>query len=124
MIPKCKQIEKKFDYSTEERVIGKWIDGKNLYEKTIYIESLPNTNTGFYPIFADTSNIDRIFINEGTSVILTEDEYEQFPVNWYYHPTGASIMTSIMNKHIRIVTSDDKSKAKAYITVRYTKVTD
>ena len=39
MIPKCRRIEKKFDYSTTEQIIGKWIDGKALYRKIIYIEN-------------------------------------------------------------------------------------
>lgn len=35
MIPKNKQ----FYYSTEEKEIGTWIDGKVLYRKIIYIEN-------------------------------------------------------------------------------------
>lgn len=35
MIPKCRQIEKKFDYLTKEQVVGKWIDGKKLYRMVI-----------------------------------------------------------------------------------------
>ena len=50
MIPKCikqKQLEDKVDklstYSTEEQVIGTWIDGKILYRKTIlYNGSMSN----------------------------------------------------------------------------------
>ncbi len=44
MIPKCKQIEKKFDYSTEERVIGKWINGENLYRKVVFVENITIEN--------------------------------------------------------------------------------
>lgn len=142
MIPKCKKIEKKCNqlaqeisniekeiknierYSTEEQEVGFWINNKTIYKKTIYINGLPNANTEFFTIFTEDSNIDKIWIDESASFILTEDENEQLPVNWYYSPSGASIMTSILNKNIRIITSDDKSKTKAYITVKYTKITD
>ena len=40
-------------YSTSETVVGKWIDGKPLYQKTfVYAPAIPadtnNTSTGFY----------------------------------------------------------------------------
>lgn len=44
MIPKCRQIEKKFDYSIKEQVIGKWIDGSNLYRAVIKTTT-PTVNT-------------------------------------------------------------------------------
>lgn len=44
MIPKCRQIEKKFDYSIKEQVIGKWIDGSNLYRAVIKT-TIPTVNT-------------------------------------------------------------------------------
>lgn len=39
MIPNCKQIDNRFNYSTEEQKIGTWIDGKPLYRKTIIYTS-------------------------------------------------------------------------------------
>lgn len=45
-------------YSTEEQVIGKWIDGKPLYRKVVYIE--PVTFTGLKSIEHGISDIDYI----------------------------------------------------------------
>ena len=30
------------EYSTKEKIVSKWIDGKPLYRKTIFVSSLPN----------------------------------------------------------------------------------
>lgn len=30
------------EYSTKEKIVGKWIDGKPIYRKTIFVSSLPN----------------------------------------------------------------------------------
>lgn len=35
MVNAINEVNNKFNYSTEEQVIGKWIDGKPLYRKTI-----------------------------------------------------------------------------------------
>lgn len=51
---------KSIDYSTEEQVIGKWIDGKPLYQKTVNISN--PINDGSY-IFQD--NIDQIIEYSG-----------------------------------------------------------
>lgn len=60
MIPKCikqKQLEDKVDklstYSTDEQVIGKWIDGKNLYRKVVVY-----SNTDIIGANSKTVNID------------------------------------------------------------------
>lgn len=44
-IPK---VEAKHVYSTEEKVVGTWIDGKTLYEKTVVYEGALKTNTTIY----------------------------------------------------------------------------
>ena len=65
MIPKCRQIEKKLDYSMEEQVVGKWTDGKALYRKCLKLTtpSASNTNTNIYTI---TENIDTLVNISGT----------------------------------------------------------
>ncbi len=66
------EVNNKFNYSTEEQIIGKWLDGKTLYRKCLQLTS-PNTvdtNTNIYTI---TENIDTlvdirgIIYNQGSS---------------------------------------------------------
>ena len=37
-------VDARFDYSTEEKVVGTWIDGKTLYQKTI-VDTMPTVTT-------------------------------------------------------------------------------
>ena len=58
------------DYSTEEKVIGSWIDGKPLYQKTIYIETLPTPSSSDnymngYTIPHNINNLDKIVRQSG-----------------------------------------------------------
>lgn len=71
MIPKCK--EEKNLYSTEEQVVGKWIDGKPLYRKTIYIEE---TNISANIIFVEP-NIENIekYINIYGNAKVYDNQY-------------------------------------------------
>lgn len=113
------------DYSTDEIRVGTWL-GKTLYQRVVYISSLPNNNTGYYDIFSSSEigNIDVCFIDEGNSYMtITSGHTETNTMNWIFSTT-AFIMTCIYDKQIRIITKDDKSTTSAYVTVKYTKTTD
>ena len=110
-------------FTTETNTGMKWIDGKTIYSKTIYISSLPNNTTTFYPIFTSTSDIGVCFIDDSASFMYSSSGDEADTMNWIYSTSGY-VMTCIKNKQIRIKTSDDKSSFYAYVTVRYTKTTD
>ena len=114
-------------YSSTEQVCGTWYNGKPLYQRTIYISSLPNNTTDYYDIFSSSEigNIGICFMDEGNSymTITTAGHTETDTLNWIYSTT-AFIMTCIYDKQIRIITKDNKSEFSAYITVKYTKTTD
>lgn len=38
-----------FEYSTTEKIVGKWVDGKTVYQKTINFGTLPNATTKTVP---------------------------------------------------------------------------
>ena len=42
------KVEAMHNYSTEEKVVGTWIDGKPLYEKTIVYDGIVKTDTKIY----------------------------------------------------------------------------
>jgi len=58
-------------YSTEEHIVGEWIDGKTLYEKTIELNITTSTNQGAniytgeisISTFFDFSTIDNVFFD-------------------------------------------------------------
>ena len=109
------------NYSLGEQRIGTWVDGKPLYRKTIYIDSLPNAGIGYYNIIDDVSILDTVFIDDSASYL--RESVEILPLNHIWN-TETYVMTSIYNKQLRIVTTGDKSNGHAYVTVKYTKTTN
>lgn len=119
-------INKQNEYSTDEIRVGTWL-GKPLYQRVIYISSLPNNSTAYYDVFnsSEINNIDVCFIDEGNSYMTVTDagHTEVDTMNWIYSTSGF-VMTCIYDKQIRIITKDNKSTTSAYVTVKYTKTTD
>ena len=52
------------EYSTEEKIVGKWIDGKPLYEKTVSFGSGTLSNKAL--VSFENMNIDKIMVISGT----------------------------------------------------------
>ena len=62
------------NYSTNEKVIGKWIDGRNLYRKVITITSI-NTNANATDVSISLANLNEI-VNIGGSVRTNSGQYK------------------------------------------------
>ena len=104
-------------YSTDEHVVGTWIDGKVLYEKTILINSMPNATTTNYA--HNIANIDSIVEARGLMVFSSG--------NALIIPTGYptndenSVYVSVQKTQLAIATGVDRSNCSGIITMRYTK---
>ncbi len=104
-------------YSTEEQVVGEWIDGKPLYQKTIK-GTLP-TSINTTQTFADhnISNIENIQIV--SSCVKATDG------TWYEVGTGTVWTAWINNVNIRNQIGTNALVSQiGYITIQYTKSTD
>lgn len=126
-------VEARFDYSTTEKAIGTWIDGKPLYEKTMYVD---------VPVTAATGTGASLFYSIGASIdygqvkiISILNPYDQ--TSWNSLPVAVSnssgaITTQIVKNNssghpnsLRIINSIvDYSNTKAYVVINYTKTTD
>lgn len=101
------------DYSTREKAVGKWIDGKTIYKKTIDCGNLPNNASK--NVNHNISNIDRIITFEamatGTNSFL--------PVPFI----GANnyVAINFSNVDIYLATNVDRSGYYLYVTMYYTK---
>lgn len=104
-------------YSTSEHVVGEWIDGKPLYEKTINFGALPNTTTKSISLSSDTKLVIDIegFVNRS-------GYYRPLPYPTYEANYG--IRVGVDNNQLVVATGVDWSSYSAYITIRYTKTTD
>ena len=106
------------NYSTDEKIVGKWIDGNLLYQKTIYIDSLPNNST---------KNIAHGIAN--ISSIIGIDSYVKWAsggwiadLPWVVSGDDTETITvSAGLSSIQIVTKKDRTSMSAYVTLRYTK---
>lgn len=108
------------NYSTTEQVVGKWIDNKPLYQKTINFGALPNktrktvahsiSNLGF------VVDMQAIAKNTNNNFIVID------------HATGStsdSITVVVNNTSILIDTFTDRTAfTVCYVTIQYTKTTD
>ena len=105
------------DYSTSEHKIGKWIDGSDLYEKTVDFGALPNAT--MKDVAHGINNLKNIVFFHGAA---TDSSGAAYPVPFAHTSTIANnIDLRITSGNIRIITGVNYSTFYAYITLRYTK---
>ena len=111
------------NYSLEEQVIGKWIDGKNIYRKTIKIDVNNNTNYTFDAKSILSTNIGSIINTYGYSVVDGGETYASFPC-YYTERAHLSSYMDIPTGKIHISSGEQYKTATHYLTFEYTKTTD
>lgn len=132
------------DYSTDEQIIGSWIDGKPLYQKTYVMTDFSNKTVG--------TNSSRISIAHGISSLgdvvsmygVVKFSYDngatwsQRPMNGYIVSSYGDLDTTAakdkMSAYVNISSTDynlaigndilSKYGVKTTFTIRYTKTTD
>lgn len=102
-------------YSTEEHVVGTWIDGKTLYEKTIDCGNMPNSTT-------KTISIGNIYPKKIEGCMYNpNDENVTRPLPFSSSSASDNVRVDTEYQNLRIVTSANWSSYKAYVTIQYTK---
>lgn len=107
--------EEESTYSTDERVVGTWIDGSTLYEKIITITSFPPKDQSTF-INHNITNINEIVYLDCTC--FTGSVYQKIPNVW----EGSMMNLAANTTGIAIqATRDTSGYNKAYCIIRYTK---
>ena len=111
-------IDKKQTYSTDEIVIGTWIDGKPVYRKVV-IGKTPTLSENWTNALT-FSNIDKIvkfncLLNETSTSFAPIPKYDG-SLYW--------IDVSIVNQKLRFLGSDSYSNKDYILIIEYTKTTD
>lgn len=122
-------------YSTDETVVGKWIDGKTLYEKTIiYNFTSPQITSRFWTIlFNESNSYDKCWIDYSASffMYINQDGYHFNDFSEVYSSDtvlapAVTTQNGIVNIQIlsngnTVLASND---GQFIITIKYTKTTD
>ena len=103
-------------YSTTEQVIGTWIDGSTLYEKTISFGSLPNNTSK--EVAHGLSNIGHIWIAGG----FAEDPNSGFTNQLSLANTTGDWYFGVDKTRILCTTASNRSNySYCFVTLQYTK---
>lgn len=114
-------------HSTDERIIGQWIDGKPLYQKTIETGALPNATTK--SVETGIANISNVIDISGFA--KSSNGARCIPILYAMGGSSASVCLadvrdiSSSGATIRLNASANLSDfTTSYVTIRYTKTTD
>ena len=107
-------------YSTEEREIGVWADGKPLYQTTIHTGALTKDGN-WHSIAHNISNIDKIILCTGTVYAADNTAY---PMPNYRPGLTQGICLDATTTNIEYIQNWLDSSPDSYVTLQYTKTTD
>ena len=108
------------NYSTEERVVGTWIDGKPIYQKTIDCGKGPNND--LKSIAHGILNIDTIIRTDGLDI--HEDSNRTGGSLPWVDRTSFLVGLGADSTNIYIRSTYNASSTQYYCTLQYTKTTD
>lgn len=115
------------NYSADEQVIGTWIDGKPIYQKTIQVSNKTCNSTGF-GIDTGLTNVKKI-IDEKITVFINQYS-EEYLVPYYRASTSEEIIPISYLGSNGVPYLQVKSRGTDYgtcsadVTLLYTKTTD
>ena len=110
------------DYSIEEKIVGTWIDGKPLYQKTIDCGVLPNNTTK--SVNTNILNASKLINYSATAFGTNNNGIMAIPRLWLDGNGNVYIGFSADLTVINFATTSDRSNMNAYCTLQYTKTTD
>lgn len=114
-------------YSTSEKVIGTWIDGKPLYEKTVSFGAIA-ANTINYQLDCSILTVDNLI--DINCMTYSDNTFIKLPLALFqqgstYSDYGINIQAfDKTTGKVRIDTGASRSISGGYITIQYTKTTD
>ena len=108
-------VEDALNYSTTEHVVGEWIDGSTLYEKTVDCGALPNAASKNIP-HGISNMLDVVSIN---CIAISSNHYSLL-MPYFDGSNRATVYVETTNVNITTATSG-LTQYNAYVTLRYTK---
>lgn len=117
-------------FSTSEvKTHKKWIDGKPIYIKVIYVDELPNgyNDNGIKSVATGISNMDYLIDMYGTYTGTGNHYFEKYPINYIRRDNSLCDISTEYGFYDNmglIIRSQMGSGYKGYVVLVYTKTTD
>ena len=102
-------------YSTEEHIVGKWIDGKAVYEKTVYMGSVNNSGGVTLQHDITSLNIDKIISITGFA--YTPTQFRNIPHGYL----GQEHVNGFADNNTLYISSQGYAVGECYLTIKYVK---
>lgn len=112
-------------YRTQEILVGKWIDGKNLYKKTITFTTTIEPNKAL-TIAHNISNVDKIWVDSTASFLYATNSYfYNLPVVGYSGNFTDILYLRLDKTNITFYANGGWNESwTKVVTLMYTKTTD
>ena len=106
-------------YTTDEQVIGTWVDGKPLYQKTLHLTSLSGTS------YQHVLSNDISFVNKAEAIVkLGHQGNNQWITSPYIESSSYRCDCHWQSSNNSIYIKSNWGMGEAYVTIQYTKTTD
>jgi len=106
-------------YSTTERVVGKWIDGSDIYEKTVNTGALPNASTK--EVAHGITDLGMVISIQGIALVTAANRFAPMPV---INPGETDLIAYFYIEGNNIIIKSDSNFTgydNSYVTIKYTK---
>lgn len=115
------EIKNKMIYSKTEKIIGKWFDNKNIYQKVIEVPKSSISSTNF-EVLHEISNLDTLISARG--ILVGADTFNIIP--WISGGTYAIYINDIDSTKISMNSTQNAYNkiVKIFLIIEYTKTTD
>lgn len=100
-----------FNYSETEHIVGKWLDGNNIYEKSVVTTSTVTLNNSSWTTVFSQSGIEKMIASECVRYTAGGD----------YIATGCNAFNNNGNIQFQVLNSNISMAAGSIFTIRYTK---
>lgn len=112
------------EYSTDEEIIGKWIDGKLIYRKVVELPKITTTNVDV-TVNCNVSNLQQVINIEGIIYINNSQGDLGIPLNFYNSAAQQySFLTFYRKSTSQIIMRVWTATIGGFAMLYYTKTTD
>ena len=109
-------------YSTDETIIGTWINGKPIYRKVVQYNKTSNGQVDLNLSTYGIENVENIWLNQNSFIKTNANEYKA--VNTYESDSYFTFCTFSSTNSLRLSSNSGYARGLWNLIIEYTKTTD